>query len=134
MRGSPGWQRTLPVVLVLLAVACSRTVASSGVTPSPQFITAQEIAQSQALDGYDAVVKLRANFLRNRGKTSILNRDAPEFPTVYLDGMQYGPIASLRHIPANQIARIRLYRAWEASTKFGASNVAGVIEVISKIQ
>jgi hypothetical protein len=118
-----------------VSAACSRAPrAGDRPASSSQLITADEIARSQAVNGYDAVQKLRANFLSNRGKTSILDRDAPESPTVYLDGMQYGPIASLRNIPANQIARIRLYRAWEASTKFGAYNSAGVIEVISKTQ
>ena len=133
MRRSLGWRSTLPVVLVVLGAACSRAAPNRS-TGSAQLITAKEIAESQALNGYDAVQKLRSNFLTNRGKTSIVDRDAPQTPTVYLDGMQFGPVTSLRNIPANQIATIRLYRAWEASTKFGAQNVAGVIEVISKTQ
>ena len=134
MRRALGRRSTVSAVLLLsVLAACARATPNQS-TGSPQLITAQEIAQSQAATGYDAVLKLRANFLSNRGKTSLVDRDAPQTPTVYLDGMQFGPIASLRNIPASQIASIRLYRAWEASTKFGAQNVAGVIEVISKTQ
>jgi hypothetical protein len=31
-----------------------------------------------------------------------------------------------------QIATIRLYRSWEATTKFGAGNMGGVIEIITR--
>jgi hypothetical protein len=51
---------------------------------------------------------------------------------VYLDGQMYGDASTLKNISANVVESIRLYRAWEATTKFGARNVAGVIEVLSK--
>ena len=130
--------------LVLVASACSHTAppetaaegstaATSTAQRSEQMITEQEIIDSQALTAYDAVVKLRANFLTNRGKTSILG-NSPTVPTVYLDGQVYGNPSTLKNISAKHVASIRLYRAWEATTKFGASNVGGVIEVISKTQ
>ncbi len=133
MRRSPGWKSALPILLLVVS-ACSRSTQPTQQRGSPQLITAEEIAQSQAANAYDAVLRLRASFLSNRGPTSVTNRNSPETPTVYLDGMQFGPTASLRNIPANTVASIRLYRAWEATTKFGTGNIAGVIEVISRTQ
>jgi hypothetical protein len=122
-------------VLVLICGACSHEPKpeSAGSPRGDQVITAQEIQDSQALTAYDAIVKLRANFLSNRGKTTILG-NSPTVPTVYLDGQIYGDASTLKNISATHIASIRLYRAWEATTKFGANNVAGVIEVITKTQ
>jgi hypothetical protein len=118
-----------------IGAACApKTGANRAASRSPELITAEEIVESQAASAYEAVLKLRAHFLNSRGQTSVLNRSAPELPNVYLDGVKYGPVSSLRNIPANQVAQIRLYRAWEASTRFGTGNVAGVIEVISRIQ
>lgn len=131
--------------LVLIVGACSHApppeTAPDGSSPaaaaapqkSEQMITEQEIIESQALTAYDAVVKLRGNFLSSRGKTSILG-NSPTVPTVYLDGQVYGNPSTLKNISAKHIASIRLYRAWEATTKFGASNVGGVIEVTTKTQ
>lgn len=122
-------------VLVMICGACSHDPKpeTAGSAKSDQVITAQEIEDSQALTAYDAIVKLRGNFLSNRGKTTILG-NSPSVPTVYLDGQVYGDASSLKNISAKHIASIRLYRAWEATTKFGASNMAGVIEVVTKTQ
>jgi hypothetical protein len=46
--------------------------------------------------------------------------------------MEFGQIASLRTIPASQVSTIRLYRAWEAATKFGTGNMGGVIAVTTR--
>jgi hypothetical protein len=38
----------------------------------------------------------------------------------------------LRNIPASDVAVIRLYRSWEATTKFGAGKMGGVIAVTTR--
>lgn len=121
----------LPVVVLLLA-ACMHRSPGETASSAGNVITEAEIAQSQALSAYDAVQKLRANFFSNRGRTTILGDTSP-LPVVYVDGIEYGPMTSLQNIPASQVASIRLYRAWEATTKFGMGKPAGVIEVITKL-
>lgn len=122
------------VTLALLTSACTHSApetASAGDTGLT--ITEAEIEQAQVATAYDAVMKLRANFFSNRGKTTLIGSSSP-LPNVYLDGVQYGGTASLRNISAKQVSLIRLYRAWEATTKFGTGNMGGVIEVITKSQ
>jgi outer membrane cobalamin receptor len=53
-------------------------------------------------------------------------------PTVYVDDQAYGEITTLRNIPAMQIASIRLYRSWEATTKYGVGNMGGVIAITTR--
>ena len=123
----------LPALLALLtgAAACTHA-ANRDDSFSSQVIFADEIERSRAVTAYDAVSKLRHNFLSDRGRTSVLDTSAPRVPNVYLDGMPFGPLASLNNIPAQQVASIRLYRAWEAQYKYGSDNPAGVIEVTTK--
>lgn len=80
----------------------------------------------------DAIQRLRANFLSYRGETSFDRSKSQPYPTVYLDGQEFGPIGTLRTLPASEISTIRLYRAWEATTKFGTGNMGGVIAVTTR--
>jgi hypothetical protein len=125
--------RTLRLVLVSLTLAgCSHPAPSSGGT-DVNLITQEELAGSEAPTAYDAVLKLRGNFLSDRGKTTILG-NSPSKPMVYLDGIRYGDVQSLRTIATSTVAQIRLYRAWEAQQKFGTGNMGGVIEVTTRQQ
>lgn len=121
-----------PVVVLLLAACVRQAPQDSSPAGAGEVITEAEIARSQALTAYDAVEKLRANFFSNRGRTTILG-NASQLPVVYLDGVEYGPMTSLRDIPASHVASIRMYHAWEATTKFGMGKSAGVIAVTTKV-
>lgn len=119
------------MVLLAGAGACTHAPPPNE-SPSSDVILADEIERSHAVNAYEAVAKLRRNFLTDRGPTSIVDESAPRVPNVYVDGMHYGPLASLHNIPAQDIASIRLYRAAEAQYKYGGDNRAGVIEVTTK--
>ena len=118
---------------LLLALALAACVKASNSPQSTQrdLITEAEIASSNAINAYEAVQKLRGNFLSDRGKTTILGR-SPSKPTVFVDGIQYGEIQSLRTISASVVQSIRLYRAYEAEQRYGNGVMGGVIEVTTK--
>jgi outer membrane cobalamin receptor len=122
--------RRSTVVFTFLALAGCAHPRSAEQTQNAELITADEIAESHASSAYDAIVKLRGNFLSNRGKTTILG-SASALPVVYIDGTEYGGLNELRNLPAGQVNTIRLYRAWE-SAKFGSNRTGGVIEVKTK--
>ena len=124
-----------PLVTALLSVTLAACVAPNQVPrpiPDPQLITADEISFSRAMTAYDAIQHLRGNFLHLRGAANFLGLSSP-YPTVYVDGMRYGSIDALRSIPAVQIATIRLYRAWDAETRYGNGNTGGVIAVTTRL-
>jgi outer membrane cobalamin receptor len=112
--------------------ACSAPRLGPGELASSQLITEQEIEASRAPTAYDAIQKLRANFLSYRGETSFDRNKSQPYPTVYVDGQEFGPLSSLRNIPASQVSTIRLYRSWEATTKFGTGNMGGVIAITTR--
>lgn len=125
--------RTLLVGAVVLApLACTHAARGmSDADAPPNTITEEAIENVHAITAYEAIMKIHANFFSFRGRTSLRNTSQPD-PTVYLDDVPYGPMSSLRTIPAEQVSSIRLYRAWEATTKFGMGNMGGVIEVTTK--
>lgn len=118
--------------LAVVAIACAPPRSQAPGSVDSQLITEEEIEASRAATAYEAIQKLRANFLSYRGETSLNRSQSQPFPTVYVDGMEFGQIASLRTIPASQVATIRLYRSWEATTKFGTGKMGGVIAVTTR--
>lgn len=118
------------VVATLWLGACAHS-APRGPDYSPDVIAEAEIAALNAADAYDVIRKLRGNFLTYRGRTSVTGTSNAD-PTVYVDDQPYGPVSSLRTIPASHIASIRLYRSWQAMTKYGEGNMGGVIAVNTK--
>ena len=129
--GRPGFRAIALSLLFAVSTSACAMQQRTGDGGTPGLITEQEVRQSRAPNAYEVVRRLRGNFLSSRGATSLLNTSSPE-PTVYVDGVPWGPLASLRNIPAEQIATIRLYHAWEAETKYGSGNMGGVIDVATK--
>ena len=119
-------------VASLFVIACTTASNSSRASAEPQLITQEEIEASRAVTAFDAIQKLHANFLSYRGETSFDKKNSQPYPTVYVDGQEFGPISSLRSIPASQVATIRLYRSWEATTKYGTGNMGGVIAITTR--
>ena len=124
---------------VILAGCASAPASGSDETPvlaqtgDPNSLTAKEIASVQAITLYDAIAKLRANFLTNRGRVTI-NTAASALPVVYRDGSYYGTLDVLKTIPASEVELVRMYRPSEFQGRFGTNNAGGVIEVTSRRQ
>ena len=120
------------VVIPVLVMGCMRARVPSHDAYDARTITEDEITASHAINAYEAIVRLRGNFLSYRGETSFYPSRSKSMPTVYVDEQRYGEIAALKDIPALQVASIRLYRAWEATTKYGTGNTGGVIAVTTR--
>jgi outer membrane receptor for ferrienterochelin and colicin len=124
--------RSLLALASVIALACSPPRLGPGMVSNSQFITEDEIEASRATNAFEVIQKLRANFLSYRGETSLNKTQSTPYPTVYLDGQEFGPINTLRNIPASQIASIQLLRSWEATTKYGTGNMGGVIAISTR--
>jgi hypothetical protein len=120
------------LLVLTLGLACAPATTRARGGADPQLITEEEVEASRAPTAYEVIQKLRANFLSYRGETSFNRNNSQPYPTVYLDGQQYGPLSTLRNIPASQVSTIRLYRSWEATTKFGTGNMGGVIAITTR--
>jgi hypothetical protein len=92
-------------------------------------LTAQDLEGSQFHDAYTLVRAMRPDWLRMRGKGSII---LYEEVRVYRDGVLYGGPGSLRNILTDQIERIEKLSGIEATAYFGTSNGNGVIAVFTR--
>jgi hypothetical protein len=119
------------VLLSVASFACTHNSPPDQDGYRAQVITEDEVVASKAANAYDVIKKVRANFFSYRGRTTLIGTSSPD-PTVYVDEQPFGPISSLRTIPSDQITEIRLYRSWEATTKYGMGNMGGVILVTTR--
>ena len=127
-----------------LAVAFVLACASGGV-PDPtvtantrrtSILSAEEIENAHAdiATAYDAIARLRPNWLAAHGITSGQNMGAgTEFAMVYVDGQSYGDINALRGIPAYHVGSIRYWDVTQAGARFGMrAGSSGVIDISMK--
>ena len=126
--------RLLPILIVATSIGCAASSTSGGGDRRSQLITQQEISASgMSGSAFEVISRLRPNFLVSRGQTTLTNgQSVSAYPNVYLDGVTFGDINTLRNIDSAQIAEIRLYQAWEAQTKFGLGNSGGVIAITTR--
>lgn len=128
----------------LVAAAAVVGCASPGTKPDPtttttgryNFLSADEVvaARAEANSAYDAIARLRPNWLAARGVTSLVDGGSgTEFPVVYVDGQRYGEMGSLRNIQAYQVGSMQYYDVTQAGATFGIrGGSSGVIEVRMK--
>ena len=124
--------RSVAALTLAIALGCSHPKLGPGEVYNSQVITEDEIIASRASTAFEVIHKLRANFLTNRGETSLNRGQSNPYPTVYLDDQEFGPISSLSSIPAAQITMIRLYRVSDANAKYGSHNLSGVISITTR--
>jgi hypothetical protein len=124
----------LLIVAASLGCASASSTKSSAAPTSAKIITLPEIvAAGLGETAYDLIRRLRPNWLTTRGQTSVNNAQAASaYPNVYVDGVAYGDINTLRNLNAGQIGEIRFHQAYEAQTTFGMGNPAGVIAITTR--
>lgn len=127
---------------IAFALVLHLVVTGCGYAPPPvgglgvhdrSVLTLEEIQASRTngWTAYDVIAQLRPEFLRSRGPSSL--RDiAPVRAVVYVDGMKYGQIGSLRTVNASQIQYIQYINAADATTRFGTDHLGGAILIATK--
>lgn len=118
-------------MFLLGVVSCARARVTAG--SNPNVITQEEIVASNAATAYDVIARLRADFLRDRGPTSLLLPNQRQ-PVVFLRDQLYGEIDQLREFRSSDLAEIRFYPGPDAVTKFGTQYGGGVIQLLLRSQ
>ena len=118
-----------PLLSIALAVTGCTQASRVPTTSSynADVITLAEAGSVNAGSAYDLIKKTRPNFLSYRGPATLIGT-SPSMPTVYVDGMKYGTIESLRQIPVAWVAEVRMYRV-SAASPFGSENTGGVLAI-----
>ena len=123
----------LYLIVAAVTLGCASGVGTPGGDPPrpANVLTFEEItaAHADAQTAYDAVARLRPNWLAPHGFAT----QGSAYAVVFFDGQQYGDLASLRNIPAYHVGDIRYYDITQAGATFGIKgDTGGVIEVRSK--
>jgi hypothetical protein len=125
-------KKSLVLMALVAATACASAANSgTGTYRDPIIITEQEIDASMESNGFDVVQKLRPMFLKTRGRSTI-NAGGSEYASVFVDGVYYGELNSLRNLVSNQIHEIRYLNGPESAGKYGIRYGQGAIDVKMK--
>lgn len=124
--------RWLSLVLLLLVPALagpgcvSGGAGMGGSRTGP--IERVDVEASSARNAYDLVQSLRPQWLRGRGPASLRNTQ-PALPVVYVDGVRFGPVESLRQITVESLQRLEFMSAPDATNRYGTGHGGGAILV-----
>lgn len=115
--------RALLAASVVLFAGC----ASAGSTAKSQrnVITTAELVQAGDVSVYEALDKLRPQFLRSR--SAVGTNAAPV--RVYIGGLQMEGLDHLREIMARAVKEVRYLEPQQANARFGGNNSSGAIVV-----
>ncbi len=113
---------------------------TSGAAVSPantnrSIISGEELTNSHETSLYTAIQRLRPDWLRTRGPSSISagrsgNQD-PDAVNVYQDLQKLGSVDVLRSMSLTQATSLKFYSASEAQLRFGTGNPNGVIQILT---
>jgi hypothetical protein len=122
------WRHLMTGTLtVALAAGCASGPGGySRTNLNRDVILAPEIAEARVLNAYEAVTRLRPEFLQSRGMSPSRGQATP---LVYLDDMQLGSVDALRLVSVDDITSIRFLRPTEAHVRWGTQGLEGVIVV-----
>ena len=131
----------LYLVAVAAVLGCASAGPNSGSSPngvaqkSANYLPFDEIANAHADANtvYDAVARLRPNWLAAHGVTSSTSSTTSEYASVFVDGVLYGDLNTLRSLQAYHVADIRYYDITQSGAKYGIrGGSSGVIDVRTK--
>jgi hypothetical protein len=129
------------LVAVAAVLGCASSGATSGSSPSgmstksANYLPFAEIADAHADANtvYDAVARLRPNWLAAHGVTSTNMSNTTVYATVFVDGVLYGDLSTLRNLEAYHVADIRYYDITQSGARYGIrGGSSGVIDVRTK--
>lgn len=123
--------RVTAIVAVLVSACAAGQTGAARTLPPRNLITAEELSTVTALDLHEAVAKLRPQWLRFRGITSVRDPSAGQV-RVYQDGVRMGDLDTLRRIRVEDVRELRFLGGPDATLRWGTGHGGGVIEVITK--
>jgi hypothetical protein len=94
-------------------------------------LTREQLSAANSSNLYDAISKLRPDWLSSRGPTSVTN-STPTAVDVFMNGSMLGNADYLKQLGANDVTEVRYWDAASASARFGMGHPRGVIEITRK--
>ena len=111
----------------LLAVACAPHSTGSAPSSRHNVITADELAPIGDLDLYDAIRRLRPNFLRSHGGQGVQS-GIPELH-LFIGTVRVDDLDRLHEILARTVKEVVFLEPQQANARFGGNNAGGALVV-----
>lgn len=127
-RGFAALALTLAVTVGGCASSGGATRARSG---SGATLTREQLTAANSDNIFDAIAKLRPEWLTSRGPTSVTDA-TPNSPDVYMNGSMLGKADYLRQVRLLDVTEVKYWDAGSASARFGMGHPRGVIEITRK--
>jgi hypothetical protein len=124
--------RLLFLLVFVLLSACATggtTTASTAASGSGNVITREDLEDLQRLNLYQAVQRLRPQWLQTRGMDSF---EQTNEVVVYVDNQQMGGPSELRRLNPVDVGEIRYLDSRQATTQFGRGHPSGAILVFTE--
>jgi hypothetical protein len=119
----------IPALALPLVMAACAAGGNGPPAVARNVITSEQIQETSLSVAYDVVQRLRPEWLRSRGPTSIGHTTA-EWPIVYVNSGRHGDLDTLRTMAVVDVREIRFLSGPEATQRFGTGVSGGVIQVL----
>jgi hypothetical protein len=116
------------ILAATLLVGCARATQGASAGASRNVLTQAQLAATESGNVYDAIAKLRPDWLSSRGPTSVTDA-TPAVASVYMNGNLLGKAEYLRSVSFVDVTSVRYWDAGQASARFGMGHPRGVIEI-----
>jgi hypothetical protein len=97
---------------------------------SSSVITREQLVSLETMTAYDAIARLRPNWLQSRGPTSL--GDGPVLPRVHVNQSRRGDLDELRAMSVTEVESMEFLSPSDATTLYGTGYPGGVIEVLTR--
>lgn len=112
-----------------LFLGCASTTTQSGANREARnLLTYEQLTATNRENLYEAIEKLRPDWLTSRGPTSVTD-PTPVVPSVYMNGTMLGRAEYLRGMRVLDVTEVRYWEPGPASARFGMGHPRGVIEL-----
>jgi len=101
-------------------------IRTKSISYARNYLSYEEIQQSNTSNAYDLIRKLRQHWLYGRGRKTI-QHEVANYPMVYMNNLKYGNINSLWEVSVESIKEIRFLNSGDATLKFGIDHSGGAI-------
>jgi len=124
-------RRTFALLATALLIGCVSTKGSSG-GGSGTLLTKEQLSTANADNLYEAILRLRPNWLTSRGPTSVSN-STPTGVDVYMGNNLLGKADFLQTVLPGDVDEVRYWDPGSAAARFGMGHPRGVIELTKKL-
>jgi hypothetical protein len=121
----------LALATICVVVGCAGAAPGQSGRANSAQITESELAATNSDNLYDAIVKLRPDWLTTRGPKSVTDMTLASVDVV-MNGTTVGNVDYLREVRLLDVSGVRFWNAGQAATRFGMGHPRGVIELIRR--